>query len=290
MAISQSDTQWIKKGQKLSDGTVATRGYLASKTNDKKKITGAVAISTATKRAAAGTTSFYTAGRAGVAAKPTAARRTGVMVNPKASRSVSQTRTVPRAGETKVTPLRSPNAADRQSSQRVGTGLRGTPSARGKLGTGSGSTTRVGVAPKPKRPMTAAERNKATGGVNAYGMMGGSEGTVRTQRNKSKTGVFTPEFTKNTSPAERAAAQAKADAAAKSRRSTEERLRTGANKILADRRTREAAARKAAEEQKKSSGPKIGETKRVSAGVGYVQMQKYTSKGWVNVGPKRRSK
>jgi len=121
-------------------------------------------------------------------------------------------------------------------------------------------------------------------------MMGGAEGTVRSTTNKSKDGVFSSAFRRSASPAESAAAQAKADAAAKSRRSTDDRLRTAVTKEMANRRARVAAANKLADEKKKSSADKIGDTKSVSAGVGYVQTQKYTKNGWVNVGPKRKSR
>ena len=43
--ISQSQTQWIKKGDKLSDGTVAKKGYVARKGNDTKKVTANVRLS-----------------------------------------------------------------------------------------------------------------------------------------------------------------------------------------------------------------------------------------------------
>ena len=42
--ISQSKTQYIKKGQKLSDGTVAKKGYVARKGNDLKKVTANVRL------------------------------------------------------------------------------------------------------------------------------------------------------------------------------------------------------------------------------------------------------
>lgn len=287
--IPQSDTRWVKKPGKA--------GYV-EQISTGKRVTGKIALSTtvgsggkkiANKRGI----SDYSAGR-------------------NVTKSLAKTsRTIPSGDSKKIvkknppsitgaTP--NPRGADTVSSQsqrpvRVGgVGLRGIASARGAYGTGSGSTKRVGIAPKPKsvptpkRPLTAAERAKQTGGVNAYGMMGGSEGNVRPGRNKTKDGVFAPEFRRSASPAERAAAQARADAAAKSRRSTEERFRAAASKESANRRARMAAANKLAEEKKKSSGPKIGDTKPVSAGVGYVQTQKYTKNGWVNVGPKRRSK
>ena len=44
--ISQSQTQWVKKGDKLSDGTVAKKGYVARKGNDTKKVTANVRLST----------------------------------------------------------------------------------------------------------------------------------------------------------------------------------------------------------------------------------------------------
>ena len=42
--ISQSKTQYIRKGQKLSDGTVAKKGYVARKGNDLKKVTANVRL------------------------------------------------------------------------------------------------------------------------------------------------------------------------------------------------------------------------------------------------------
>ena len=42
--ISQSKTQYIKKGQKLSDGTVAKKGYVARKGNDLKTVTANVRL------------------------------------------------------------------------------------------------------------------------------------------------------------------------------------------------------------------------------------------------------
>ena len=42
--ISQSKTQYIKKGQKLSDGTVAQKGYVARKGNDLKRVTANVRL------------------------------------------------------------------------------------------------------------------------------------------------------------------------------------------------------------------------------------------------------
>ena len=42
--ISHSKTQYIKKGQKLSDGTVAKKGYVARKGNDLKKVTANVRL------------------------------------------------------------------------------------------------------------------------------------------------------------------------------------------------------------------------------------------------------
>ena len=43
--ISQSQTQWVKKGDKLSDGTVAKKGYVARKGDDTKKVTANIRLS-----------------------------------------------------------------------------------------------------------------------------------------------------------------------------------------------------------------------------------------------------
>lgn len=53
--ISQSKTQYIKKGQKLSDGSVAKKGYVARKGNDLKKVTANIKLETETRGKKAGT-------------------------------------------------------------------------------------------------------------------------------------------------------------------------------------------------------------------------------------------
>jgi hypothetical protein len=61
-AISQSDTMWVKKGDKLPDGSIAKRGVLWD-TKSKKRVTGAVKLVQATKRGKAGETLSVKAGR-----------------------------------------------------------------------------------------------------------------------------------------------------------------------------------------------------------------------------------
>jgi hypothetical protein len=61
-AISQSDTMWVKKGDKLPDGSIAKRGVLWD-TKNKKRVTGAVKLVEATKRGKAGETLSVKAGR-----------------------------------------------------------------------------------------------------------------------------------------------------------------------------------------------------------------------------------
>lgn len=46
--VDQSRTMWVKKGDKLSDGTVAKKGYLAQYGKDTKKVTANVKIQTDT--------------------------------------------------------------------------------------------------------------------------------------------------------------------------------------------------------------------------------------------------
>ena len=53
--ISQSKTQYIKKGDKLSDGSVAKKGYVARKGNDLKKVTANIKLETETRGKKAGT-------------------------------------------------------------------------------------------------------------------------------------------------------------------------------------------------------------------------------------------
>jgi hypothetical protein len=61
-AISQSDTMWVKKGDKLPDGSIAKRGVLWD-TKNKKRVTGAVKLVEGTKRGKAGETLSVKAGR-----------------------------------------------------------------------------------------------------------------------------------------------------------------------------------------------------------------------------------
>jgi hypothetical protein len=61
-AISQSDTMWVKKGDKLPDGSIAKRGVVWD-TKNKKRVTGAVKLVQATKRGKAGETLSLKAGR-----------------------------------------------------------------------------------------------------------------------------------------------------------------------------------------------------------------------------------
>lgn len=62
--VDQSRTMWVKKGQKLSDGTTATKGYLAQYGKDTKKVSANVKIQTnTTSGKKAGETYSYNKGK-----------------------------------------------------------------------------------------------------------------------------------------------------------------------------------------------------------------------------------
>lgn len=61
--VSQSRTMWVKKGQKLSDGTVAKKGYLAQYGKDTKKVSARVQMVQQTGGVAKGDTQVYKNGK-----------------------------------------------------------------------------------------------------------------------------------------------------------------------------------------------------------------------------------
>ena len=72
-AISQSDTMWVKKGEKLPDGSIAKKGIVVQRSTG-KRVTGAVKLVTKTARGKAGDTLSVKAGRY---TKATSAGRSG---------------------------------------------------------------------------------------------------------------------------------------------------------------------------------------------------------------------
>lgn len=61
--VSQSRTMWVAKGTRLSDGTIAQRGYLAQYGKDTKKVTGRVRLETKTGGKKAGSVVSYRKGK-----------------------------------------------------------------------------------------------------------------------------------------------------------------------------------------------------------------------------------
>ena len=91
-AISQSDTMWVKKGDKLPDGSVAKKGIVVQRSTG-KRVTGSVKLVEATKRGKVGETVSLKAGRyakSGSAKSGTAAGNTKGNTPPKNQNNVGR--------------------------------------------------------------------------------------------------------------------------------------------------------------------------------------------------------
>lgn len=183
--VSQSRTMWVKKGQKLSDGTVAKKGYLAQYGKDTKKVTARVQMEKQTGGVAKGDIQMYKAGKrrtpmmkpdAPAAGKPKAPadRPQGATTNRPAGRPAPAVK-----AEKKATP---PPAAKRPASamsaserEKMGKGRKGwsegsrrTGSYTPGAGTGSRRTTSATVSGAVAAGKAAGPRDKRTPAEKAY--------------------------------------------------------------------------------------------------------------------------
>ena len=116
-AISQSDTMWVKKGDKMPDGSIAKKGVVVQRSTG-KAVTGAVKLVTKTTRGKAGDTLSLKGGRYTKSGSGTAKKTGSASVvkkagsNPPAKKSVADSRAMSmRPGAKPAQPKSAPRRA-----------------------------------------------------------------------------------------------------------------------------------------------------------------------------------
>lgn len=166
--VSQSRTMWVKKGQKLSDGSVAKKGYLAQYGKDTKKVTARVQMAQQTGGVAKGDIQVYKAGkRRTPMMKPEADKPKAPAARPKAPAAKPQGATTNRPASrptpaAKPTPKRpaSMSAAEREKMSKGRKNWSDGARREGSAARPQGATPRVSgsVAAKQPRQKPAGRR------------------------------------------------------------------------------------------------------------------------------------